>query len=70
MQRTIENGPMDFFIHIGTGKTGTSAIQDFLDDHRADLIETFSCLYPILKAESTDFFTGGVKTILNYSGAG
>ncbi len=58
MPRTIENSTMDFFIHIGTGKTGTSAIQDFLDDHRADLIQTFSCLYPNLKAESTDLFTG------------
>lgn len=34
------------YLHTGTGKTGTSAIQAFLNYNRENLIRDFSCLYP------------------------
>jgi hypothetical protein len=34
------------YIHSGTGKTGTSAIQAFLNYNRENLFRDFSCLYP------------------------
>lgn len=50
---------MDFYIHIGTGKTGTSAIQGFLNKYRPQLTEQFSCLYPNLNlTEDPDYFSG------------
>ncbi len=33
-------------IHIGTGKTGTSSIQNFLNTNRQLLIKEFNCFYP------------------------
>jgi hypothetical protein len=50
---------MDFYIHIGTGKTGTSAIQGFLNKYRSQLIKRSSCLYPNLGVpEVLDYFSG------------
>lgn len=34
------------YIHIGSGKTGTSAIQAFLNFNREKLAKDYSCLYP------------------------
>lgn len=34
------------YLHTGTGKTGTSAIQAFLNYNRENLFRDFSCLYP------------------------
>ncbi|NCC74425.1 MAG: hypothetical protein EOM06_13670, partial [Sphingobacteriia bacterium] len=36
------------YLHIGTGKTGTSAIQQFLCDNRIMLAKKFKVLYPDL----------------------
>ncbi|MCB2202845.1 hypothetical protein KQH56_02445 [bacterium] len=43
----VSDGP-DIFLHVGQGKTGTSAIQNFLDVNRHELFEKYSCLYPNL----------------------
>lgn len=40
------------YIHIGTGKTGTSAIQSFMLYNRKKLAKEYSCLYP----NFSDFF--------------
>jgi hypothetical protein len=37
--------PLDLVLHIGSGKTGTSSIQHFLDRNRSRLAE-LGCLYP------------------------
>jgi hypothetical protein len=61
---------MDFFIHIGTGKTGTSAIQGFLNRNRSQLIEQFSCLYPNLHGnEESDCFLGNCVNHCDFFGS-
>lgn len=40
----------DIYFHIGAGKTGTSAIQAFLDNNRKILAEKYNFLYPSEKA--------------------
>ena len=34
------------YLHIGTGKTGTTTIQSFLSSNRECLVRDYSCLYP------------------------
>ena len=42
---------MKIYIHIGISKTGTSAIQSFLNYNRERLLRDFSCLYPACNSE-------------------
>jgi hypothetical protein len=43
--RSALSSPVDLVLHIGSGKTGTSSIQRFLQSNRARLAE-LGCLYP------------------------
>lgn len=40
------------YIHIGAGKTGTSAIQSFMNYNRKKLFDDFYCLYPNFQSHS------------------
>jgi hypothetical protein len=42
----------EIYIHIGTGKTGTSAIQAFLNANRDKLIKNHDCLYPDFRSNT------------------
>jgi hypothetical protein len=46
---------IEFYIHAGTGKTGTSAIQGFFNANRSKLIKYHACLYPDFE---TNTFSG------------
>jgi hypothetical protein len=43
---------LHFYLHIGDGKTGTSAIQNFLDINRKELLKRTGTLYPNFFATS------------------
>jgi len=45
---------IELFLHIGMGKTGTSAIQNFLDINRKNLITQYNCLYPNFSSSTYD----------------
>jgi len=40
------------YIHTGASKTGTSAIQAFLNYNRENLVRDFSCLYPSFNTDA------------------
>ena len=42
------------YLHAGTEKTGTSAIQAFLNVNRTNLVKGHSCLYPNFSSERVD----------------
>lgn len=52
---------MKVYIHIGAGKTGSSAIQSFLNYNREKLVKEYSILYPNLNSSHFDRGIGQIS---------
>jgi hypothetical protein len=57
---------IDFYVHIGAGKTGTSAIQAFLNNNRVILFKDHSCIYPNTNAIIKQYNIGKCRNHIGF----
>jgi hypothetical protein len=57
---------IDIFIHIGSGKTGTGAIQAFMNNNRKILFSDHFCLYPNTKANVNGYAQGYCRAHVDF----
>ena len=57
---------IDFYVHIGAGKTGTSAIQAFFNNNRKILFSDHSCLYPNTNATDGNYAKGHCRNHVEF----
>jgi hypothetical protein len=66
MQTADMTDRIKLYIHIGSGKTGTSAIQAFLNNNRTILFSDHSCLYPNTDATGKGYRKGQCRNHLDF----
>jgi hypothetical protein len=58
--------PIKIYFHIGSGKTGTSTIQAFLNNNRKILFSDHSCLYPNTGARGKNYAQGDCRNHVGF----
>jgi hypothetical protein len=56
----------DIYIHIGSGKTGTGAIQAFMNNNREILFSKHSCLYPNTNTTVSEYTKGNCRAHVDF----
>jgi len=54
------------YLHIGTGKTGTTTIQSFLNSNRSYLVKNYLCLYPNTNNGPERYGSGSCRNHLDF----